>query len=455
MKNLRLTILTLAVVSCISINMLSAAPSFKWGFQERLRNTMMNNNQDFSSAKDDKQDFFRIRTTLWGQVDFNPNLALRMQLNNEFRYYAVTREADKSKDFTLDEIVIEHLNLRFTTPGAPITFIVGRQNLMYGEGFILMDGAPWDGSRTIYFDAIKMSVAGGPTTVDLLAIDNGLYDDRLPTLKSANQDQPTKGLPKDKEGNQWLNDNREKAIGVYLTHKGKEGAQWEGYFIHKIELPKPWINLGATAQQLEDLGLNTLGGRVIYPLSSHFKLTTEWAFQVGSKGSATQNSYGGYAYLTYGFNNAKKMALTGGINSLSGDDPATNDNEGWNPLFSRWPKWSELYIYSHTYENIQGAKRIAYWTNTLSPYLKFDISPIKNVNISAFLYHLQAFYGQTLAGSTTGKDRGNEFQLWIRFNVTKQLTGHFLFDYFMPGDFYPAPQADAYFIRGELMYTLQ
>ncbi len=31
---------------------------------------------------------------------------------------------------------------------------------------------------------------------------------------------------------------------------------------------------------------------------------------------------------------------------MSGDDPSTDDNEGWDPLFSRWPKWSELYIYS-------------------------------------------------------------------------------------------------------------
>ena len=34
-------------------------------------------------------------------------------------------------------------------------------------------------------------------------------------------------------------------------------------------------------------------------------------------------------------------------------------SENWDPLFSRWPKWSELYIYTQFRET-----GVAYWTNT-------------------------------------------------------------------------------------------
>jgi hypothetical protein len=43
--------------------------------------------------------------------------------------------------------------------------------------------------------------------------------------------------------------------------------------------------------------------------------------------------------------------------------------EGWDPIFSRWPKWSESFIYTFTRES-----RPSYWSNMSSLYasLAFD-----------------------------------------------------------------------------------
>ncbi len=443
------------LASLISIES-TAAPAFKWGFQERLRHTYMNNATDFNADKDDEQAFFRIRTSLWGQLDWSRDLSFRVQLNNEFRYYTIVRQADKDagKENTLDEVIFEHLYLKYTMPGAnPLTFILGRQNLTYGEGFILMDGAPWDGSRTIYHDAVKISYQQNDLTYDLLAISNPRVDHRLPKLKFTEKGGKYLGAPKTYDGDQILNDGLEEALGLYITKK-MGASQLETYYFHKIEEPNFALPTfpGITASQKSTLQLNTVGFRVTQPLTNALKLTTEWAVQQGSQGKNDVSAFGGYANLSYTVVPQKKGVLTGGLYVLSGDNPRTAKVEGWNPLFSRWPKWSELYIYSHTAENNGGARKAAYWTNTIAPNVRFDMVLNPTVNLTFWVHHLDAFHPTASGAGTT---RGDEVQLWVRFNFNKRLTAHFLADYFMPGDFYAQPRSGAAFIRGELLYTLQ
>ncbi|MBN1482104.1 hypothetical protein EH223_07590 [candidate division KSB1 bacterium] len=468
-----LTRVVCAVVLLSFASQLIAQPSFKWGFRERLRHTYMNNNMDFNADRDDEQGFFRVRTNLWGDVTFTQNLALRVMLTNEFRPYTIVRESDEAagKEMTFDEIVFDNLYLSYTTGGEnPISVILGRQNLIYGEGFILLEGAPWDGSRTIYHDALKISVKRDDITADFLAISNPEYDDRLPKINFSEKGGKYLGLPKNADGDQMLNDGVEEALGFYLTSKPPQGTQIEGYLFYKTERPNPVIGYNGnpaagpvqpTERQLRTLYLNTIGGRITQPITERLNLTTEWAYQAGEQGDDKISAYGGYANLSYTIVPKKKGVLTAGINVMSGDDPATEDVEGWNPLFSRWPKWSELYIYSHTAENIGGARKVAYWTNTWAPNIKLVMDLFKKVNVTLWLHNLNSFYAQPdmqnpmMENAALGKSRGNEIQLWLKFQFFKGLTGHFLYDYFIAGDFYPEPRANASFIRFELMYAFQ
>ena len=454
LRSKTLTVLVCAILLGMLLSDLGLAQesAFKWGFRERLRNTYMNNNMDFSANRDDEQNFFRVRTNLWGQYTFNSHLLARIQFTNEFRKYLIIPEAKKG-EFTLDELIIDNLYFQWKSGSDnPVVLTVGRQNLIYGEGFILLEGGPWDGSRAIYHDAVKLSIKRGATTIDLLGISNTRVEERLPVLSNTDQlkNEKTEGLPK-YEGKQWMNDGDESALGVYAVHKSKTGTRWDGYFILKTEQPEPFIG---AASNPEKLVLNTVGGRLAKPLGDRFSLVTEWAFQFGKQGDYKQTSYGGYGYLNLLLNPRTKGTLTGGLNILSGDDPDTPDNEGWNPLFARWPKWSELYIYSHIAEVIQGARKVAYWTNTISPYVKYACNLGPKVNFSAIFYHLKAFYGRSLGNEMSGTTRGNELQLLFKFRLTKQISAHFLYDRFFPGDFYPGPRANASFIRGELMFTL-
>jgi hypothetical protein len=421
--------------------------SFKFGLSERIRNEFYNNISDMNDAKDDKTDYFRIRTSVWGQVQYAPVATVYLKLTNEFRKYM---SDPKDRDFTWDEIVCDNLYLKLESPCKAASLTLGRQNLNYGEGFILLEGAPWDGSRTIYHDAVKLSVKRGKTTVDLLAIDNARFDDRLPLVRGADL---SDGKLKAQNADQWMNDGAEKAFGAYVTTTALPRMKTDAYFIRKTEDPDPWINRGGPTDRLN---LNTLGARVQYTISEKLSVTGEWAGQTGTQGAIDHKAFGGYTYATVLVDPASKSSISAGAICLSGDDPATADNEGWNPLFSRWPKWSELYIYSIMNEVIRGSTRTAYWTNIWAPYLSYTMQFTKKASLNGNFYLLKAFENRVIpgGGTGTGLNRGKEVQFWLRYTFNKNVSGHILLDQLVPGDFYAFPRTAGSFCRAELFINL-
>jgi hypothetical protein len=451
---------TIVFMTCLSGLRVSAQEktglSLKFGMSERLRNEYYNNITDMNKDVSDRTDYYRIRTSVWGQARYAPYATFYAKLTNEFRKYTLD---PKERDFTWEEIVFDNLYLKLETPNKMAALTVGRQNLMYGEGFILMDGAPWDGSRTIYHDAIKLSLAKGKTSIDLLAIDNTRTEDRLPVIRDPGFEDGTltelkKGVRVPQSLDQMMNDGEEKALGLYATTTAVAKAKIEAYFLRKTEMPDPWINMGGSK---DELNLNTLGARVNYGFTDRISLTTEWALQSGSQGSIDHSAVGGYGYVTYLIDQATKSSLSGGIICLTGDDPATADkNEGWNPMFARLPKWSELYIYSYLNEVNRGSVRVSYWTNLWSPYISYTVALSKKATLIGNFYLLKAFQKRSIPGGGIGNglSRGNEIQVWFKYAFNKYLSGHVLLDQLVPGDFYPMPHTSGPFLRGELLFSI-
>jgi hypothetical protein len=440
-------VLSAGLCSVSAIGQEKSRFSLKLGLTERIRNEYYNNITDMNVYKDDKNDYFRIRTSVWAQAAYAPYATAYVKLTNEFRKYLAD---PKDRDFTWDEIVFDNLYLKLETPGKLAALTVGRQNLTYGEGFILMEGAPWDGSRTIYHDAVKLALTRGKTSVDLLAIDNLRMDDRLPLIRGSKLHE---GLLKGQNKDQMMNDGEEKAVGVYATTTALPKSKVEAYFIRKTELPDPWMPKAGVLK--DELNLNTVGARINYTFVPRLSLTAEWAIQNGTQGAIKHKANGGYAYLTFVLEPQSKAALSAGVIALSGDDPKTADNEGWNPIFSRWPKWSELYIYSVMGETIRNSTRVAYSTNTLAPYLSYTAQLTSRCTMISNYYFLNAFQARTLPdGSLSGKTRGQEVQCWVKWIFNKNLAGHLLLDLLVPGKFYALPRTAGPFIRGELMITI-
>ena len=311
-------------------------PQFELGFEERFRSENWDNLADWDSERSDTLRQVRFRTRLWASVPLGSQATFYVSLNNE------TRKISKpDTPFRFDEIIFEscYLDVKFNQV---FSVRAGRQNLARGEGLILADGGPLDGSRSYYYNALDAAVALPAGKLEFLAISDPHKDIYLPTLND-----------RDRTLVEW----DEQALGGYFTSRPLAGATVEAYYFYKIEVhdQRPPDN----PQYQPERRLSTLGARVTKPLGRGWSFAGEYARQWGRQHPDTDiAAWGGYAYARKKFAAAWEPTATAGFWALSGDDPATPANENWDPLFSRWPKWSDLYIYSQVPEN--GA---AYWTN--------------------------------------------------------------------------------------------
>jgi len=400
----------------------------KLNFSERFRLVSFDNSIYLDELNSIAYNFTRHRTSL--SLGWEPNRALQLviRVTNEFRYYL----SPKDREFDINELFVDNLYLKWKRPGnLPLDLTVGRQNIMLGEGFVVMDGHPLDGSRSIYFNALRTDVH--------LAADHTLTgfvtyvptrDNLLPVLNSVDQ---------------FLLEQPQTGAGIYYSGRVKSGRV-EGYFIHKYT--------GETEDIPLTSSIETVGIRSLFKLTQAVSFTAEGAYQLGSEDEYSRSALGGYFHLDWlpASPHWLKLVQLGGI-YLSGDDPDTDRQEAWDPLFSRWPKWSESFIYTLILEN---NGRVAYWSNLTALYLALDLNLAERVQFQFRYYHLGADRytpgNPFVAG--TGKNRGDLYILKLNFQITPHLSGHLLWEDFIPGNYY-FPGADtANWIRFELMFKI-
>ena len=398
------------------------------GVEERVRSENWNNLRDYSDASDDATRQWRFRTRLWGRFELGSRADLSLVLNSESR-----KVADPETRFRWDEWIVEGLSLGFRF-GPRWSVTAGRQDLMRGEGFVLMDGGPLDGSRTSYFNAIDVKGRLGRTTVEMIGISNPREDEYLPV-----------GNDRDRLLVEW----DEKAVGAYVTDETWPGTTLEGYLFRKTEADDP--RPADDPQRQPDRALGIAGARVVRKLGRGFSVAAEFAHERGTEDPDVPiRAFGGYAFLRKTFeDDPARTTLAFGWTGLSGDDPETGTLEGWDPPFSRWPKWSELYIYSQLSE-----KGIAYWTNLGMWQAEARISPAKPLAMRLTWYRLSAFHpfpgDPAVFGS--GKRRGDMMQVRGDVTLPAGFRGHVLLERLAPGS-YHAGASTAWFFRVEAIWT--
>jgi len=128
-------------------------PRLKLIFVERFRFEAWDNAVSLDDAAADASAYTRNRTTLG--LDWKPmkNLEVLGKVTNEFRVYL----APKDRAFSWHELFLDNLFVKWTLPGrVPFTVTAGRQDINLGEGFVVADGTPGDGSRSYYFNALRL-----------------------------------------------------------------------------------------------------------------------------------------------------------------------------------------------------------------------------------------------------------------------------------------------------------
>lgn len=426
-----------------------------FGGSFRLRQEYWENTTDLqTSATHTDRDFFRLRTSVWGKADLNNDVGAYLRLTNEARYYIgnykPSFEADTSnrQNFDADELIID--NLYFGAKNIftlPIDVRIGRQDFlgMYGEGFVILDGTPADGSRSFYFNAAKATwKITKNNSVDLIYISDPRTDQYLPSLYPARQ---ASGY----EGNKRiLNVSSEEGVVLYGKSKVNDNLLLEPYYIYKSEDP-----FGSNAR----LNLNTFGARAVVTAGA-WKVRGEFAHQDGQYTSVKdRKADGGYLFVGQKFEKvAMKPEWELGYVYLSGDDAKTaNTHEGWDPIFSRGPQWNELYIYTIISEtSADGGAYPGYWTNLHLYKAGLKLALASATNLALSYQYLRADHATSGLSSTmftnSGMERGQIATLMLSHSFTKQIDGYLQAEYFIPGNFYVDNAHKAAFLRWQLQY---
>ncbi len=375
--------------------------------------------------------FSRTLTSLAGTWRPAEGFELAFDVVNEFRHYWKPED----RPFTFHEIGLRGLLARWPRPkGRPFTLVLGRQNIMLGEGFLVMDGNPLDGARTVYFNAARLDLHLGPRSADTLTVFAAVQPETDPLPVVNDQDQPLVEQP-------------QRALGLYYVRPRPE-ATLEGYLIHKRELPGSRDPVSAR--------ITAGGGRVIVPLAFGLEAVAEAAYQWGEREQAPIRAWGGHARLSrrLGDSGASGHRATLGVVSLSGDNPQTASWEGWNPLFSRWPKWSEAYIYTLIPEQ---AGRPAYWTNFTSVHAGLELGLAPGSTLELTYHRLGAMHpagrGASFPGGA-GTRRGDLLIALWSWRASPRVAGHVRLEHFRPGSFYRDDARTYTWARVELLIRL-
>ncbi len=405
--------------------------AFDGGYRLRLRQEYGANLFDFSNADDDDNNYLRVRSQLWGSWEPSPRWKLHAMLNNEHRRWYKSNKGIEHREFEIHELIFENLYIEGRNlGGTPFGFVAGRQNLFYGEGFICWDGGPLDGSRTAYFNALLLAASFGKRRLDAHFIVDPERDRYLTPVN----DQKQSMIEWDETG-----------AGLYYTDKSFDERTLEAYYFYKNEKDEDGAH--------PECDIHTIGGRASGKGFGRLTFAGEGAVQIGDRGAQDRLGYGGYLYGKYALPvECVPVALGAGAFYLSGDDPSTADRyEGWNPVYSRWPKWSDLYIYSLARE--RGA---AYWENFASLWFGLEIKPLDRFAIEERIYPMwapeqpPAGAGASLFGA--GSYRGTLSIMKLSGTLNTYLSAYVLWEALLPGDYYFSGSDTAHFLRWEIMF---
>ena len=430
------------------------APGIEMGLDFRFRTitsrnifTLNTNSKDPANGQsDNRYNFQRYRSRWWTKWMLDDNVDFNTRMVWEFRTWQEPPSKPKSTDF--DEVLFDNFNFKLRNLfDMPLTATIGRQDMAmaFGVGWLIMDGTPLDGSRTFFFDAARFTYdwADKDTKIDMIYIDNSAASDRW--------------LKPIEDRDRAVTQQDERGAILYLTNQSNEKTKVEAYFMYKNDNPINIVMSNFSPAQSRKAEIYTFGGALSGALNENWNHRVEGAIQIGEKGANSSDmqdleAYGALTNLEYLFKNSLNSNAHIGYEYCSGDDPDTRDNEQFDLLWAEWPRWSEMYVYTYA-----GEKMIGESTNLHRVNLGHKFNPNKKWQISTD-YHLLWADENTVQNSSfisdESKFRGQLITCWAKYKFSKQLSGHLLGEYLMPGTYYKkVNRDDAFFFRFNLEYT--
>ena len=323
-------------------------PWLSMGLDHRFRIEYGENWQTLDDdAVNHEHEYERYRTRWWTKWVLGEDINLNTRLTWEFRTWDEPRSQDVN--FNADEALFDWFNFNMRNIGGmPLTATVGRQDVIMGVGWLVFDGTPLDGSRTIYFDAARFTYDWAETNnkVDLIVVSQSAESDRW--------------LEPICDEDRAVTEQDENGAILYLTNTSFKPIQLEGFFIYRNDNPidTPVTNI-PNAWSREGRDLHVRRRDLGHPGRS-LEVPGRGAIQTGEKSVPTADlsigdmqdleAFGALTNLEYLFKDSRQNATHVGYEYASGDDPGSSDNEQFDLLWGEWPRWSELLIYTAAFE---------------------------------------------------------------------------------------------------------
>jgi hypothetical protein len=401
--------------------MAAAAPSWTdkitLGGRARLRGYKIDNVWDFDDSGtivNDKWSVFRQYASLWANVKATDTISGRIQISNQnWGEIGSTGGENVDDSFFVENVYVTAANLF----SLPLTATFGRQNVIYGSGFVLLDGQSQMGSTSIYFDGIKLRW----DIADKFMLD-GLY-------------------LKDNEGNRDdASDDDITLRGLYFTNTEDPfiGAKQELYALNR-------------ANEVVQTDIWALGYRISDKLDMGVDYSGEIAMQTGDASrTANQEALGYKLDAGYTFKDvAMKPRIYLGYVFMSGDDADTDDNERWDVFYGGWPQWGDLlawkYLnvgpniissYDPTYNDHSSTGGEAVYSNIKIATIGAQAKPIDKLSVDLS-------YSLLTIDQTAGDDDfGNYYQATLTYQYSQPLSFSLYAAMIDPGDAFTAPNTD-------------
>jgi Alginate export len=437
---------------------------FTWGADVRLRNEYGNNLVTLNEgAARHEQDYFRFRERIWASVMPVTNLSVNARFSGEQREWMKpsltgangNRSGLEERYGILDNAYAKWSNIG----GVPLSLSAGRQDVQFGEPlnwWLVGDGTPGDGSWTFFLDSIRAAFDAKElkTKVDVVYIyQNARPDAWIPTLGRSGDNMPAAYN---------LTEQNEQGVILYLSNKSVKNLQIDGYFIYKRD--------NQEFANGDNADIYTLGAKISGTPATNWAYSVEGAYQFGSKQDATVgaayvnsttdwrdiSAYGGNAKLTYLFKDKLDNQIGFVCEYLSGDDPNTKGtDEMFDILWGRWPRWSELYIYSYINET---SRKIAQLNNIARFGPTWTCTPVKNTTFSAAYNAMFAPVDtptrqqNSALFTDSGNFRGHYLQTVLKHKFNDHVSAHLWGEFVWMGNYYQ--QRDLMtFLRAEVLFT--
>ena len=446
-----------------------------WGADVRLRNEYLNNALTLSdTGARHEQDYFRFRERFWASAMPVTNLSVNARLAAEEREWMKPSNASQygyRSGFEERYGILDNANVKWDHILAqPLTLSVGRQDIALGDPddyWLVMDGTPGDGSWTFFLDSVRTTyeLKEAKTKLDVIYIhQSALPDEWIPTIgESSENTSPLGHRP------YYLTEQNEQGVVLYLSNKSFNNAQIDAYFIYKGDHRTD----AKVIKNGDDADIYTVGSKITGTPAEHWFYSAEGAYQFGSKqdpmvqaiyvDSPTArrdiSAYGGKAKLSYLFKDKlqNQVSLVGEF--LSGDDPKTKgQDEMFNVLWGRYPRWTELGTWDFAAET--GGKYLQ-MNNLGRVGLSWSIVPLKGMAFNLMYNALFAPESTPTRDTTTatverfskdGNFRGHYLQGILRQQFNKYLSAQIKAEVLWEGDYY-AQRDLMSFVRTEVIFT--